>query len=100
MRTTQTKTISLPPKMVEEIEFLKKSENRTTSELIREALRFYINSRFPSVKPTKEELAMIRRGRQAYVRGEYISLNSYLNDMEPHTYKTRNKGSKKTSRKR
>jgi metal-responsive CopG/Arc/MetJ family transcriptional regulator len=39
MRTRQTLTISLPPGMLKEAERLAHEENRTMSELMREALR-------------------------------------------------------------
>ena len=42
MRTTKTWTISLPPNLVREAERTAKEENRTKSELVREALRFYL----------------------------------------------------------
>ena len=41
MRTTKTLSISLPPAQLKEVEKLAKKENRTLSELIREALRRY-----------------------------------------------------------
>ncbi len=45
MRTTKVLTLSLPPEMVKEVESLVKDENRTKSELFREALRKYINDK-------------------------------------------------------
>ncbi|CBE68295.1 MAG: ribbon-helix-helix protein, CopG family [Candidatus Methylomirabilis oxygeniifera] len=42
MRTTKTWTISLPPKLSREAERTAKEENRTKSELLREALRLYL----------------------------------------------------------
>lgn len=42
MRTTKTWTISLPPKLLREAERTAKEENRTKSELVREALRLYL----------------------------------------------------------
>src|SRR5450432_1809276 len=57
MRTTQTITISLPPAMAIQIEQVRKLESRTCSELIREALRTYFESRYPAVEPTAAELA-------------------------------------------
>jgi len=42
MRTTKTWTISLPPTLVREAEQTAKEENRTKSELVREALRLYL----------------------------------------------------------
>ena len=41
-RTTKTISLSLPPEMAEKIKELMKKEGRTRSELIREALRRYI----------------------------------------------------------
>jgi CopG family transcriptional regulator/antitoxin EndoAI len=45
MRTTQTWTVSLPPKLIKEAERVAKQEDRTKSELVREALRMYIEER-------------------------------------------------------
>jgi len=44
-RTTKTWTISLPPKLVKEAEQAAKQENRTKSELVREALGRYLEDR-------------------------------------------------------
>lgn len=43
-RTTKIITFSLPPKMEKKIEELKRKEGRTRSELLREALRMYIEN--------------------------------------------------------
>ena len=45
MRTTKTWTVSLPPKLGREAERTAKEENRTKSELVREALRMYLDQR-------------------------------------------------------
>jgi CopG family transcriptional regulator/antitoxin EndoAI len=45
VRTTRTWTVSLPPNLVREAERTAKEENRTRSELVREALRVYIEER-------------------------------------------------------
>ncbi len=45
MRTTQTWTVSLPPNLVREAERTANEEDRTKSELVREALRMYIEER-------------------------------------------------------
>jgi CopG family transcriptional regulator/antitoxin EndoAI len=45
MRTTQTWTVSLPPNLLREAERTAKEEDRTKSELVREALRMYIEER-------------------------------------------------------
>jgi len=76
MRTRQTFTISLPPAMAEQVEKTMQAENRTRSELVREALRTYIAIRqFPEEAPTPAELRAIRRGRAAYERGDYVTLD-------------------------
>jgi CopG family transcriptional regulator/antitoxin EndoAI len=45
MRSTKVLSISLPEEMLSEAEALAKQENRTMSELIREALRAYKRER-------------------------------------------------------
>src|SRR2546423_9911313 len=92
-----TFTISLPPAMLQQLERVRKEENRTRSELVREALRQYIESRYPAEKTTKEELAAIRRGRAAFKRGDYRSLTDLINELEPAARKARRKSSKKAS---
>ena len=44
-RTTKTITFSLPPEMADQVTEIMKSEGRTKSELLREALRRYIEDR-------------------------------------------------------
>ena len=85
--------------MVEEFEKVRKIENRTKSELVREALRqyFYFSSRFPVVNASKAELAAIKRGRAAFARGEYVTLDELLHDVEPGRNKARAKGSRRPS---
>jgi CopG family transcriptional regulator/antitoxin EndoAI len=45
MRTTKVLSMSLPPDLLKEAERLAKKEGRTKSELLREALRRYIEER-------------------------------------------------------
>jgi len=45
MRSRKLVTISLPPPLLKEAERVAKEENRTKSELLREALRFYVETR-------------------------------------------------------
>lgn len=44
-RYTSVLTVSVPPAVVKEANRVAKSENRTRSELFREALRFYISQK-------------------------------------------------------
>ena len=45
MRSRKLVTISLPPPLLKEAEKVAKEEHRNMSELFREALRFYIETR-------------------------------------------------------
>ena len=45
-------------------------------------------------KPTKAEVAAIRRGEAAYARGEFVTLDELFNDME---HRRRKSSSKKLS---
>jgi len=82
MRTTNTMTISLPPAMAKQMERVQKEENRTRSELLREAWRQYFEARYPSVQPTKAELAAIRRGRAEIQSGKFVNFNQLLHDLD------------------
>ncbi|MBI3246296.1 MAG: ribbon-helix-helix protein, CopG family [Deltaproteobacteria bacterium] len=45
MRTTKTWTVSLPPQLEREAERTAKEEQRSKSDILREALRFYLEER-------------------------------------------------------
>ena len=45
MRTRRLITVSLPPPLLKITEQVAEEENRTKSELVREALRFYVETR-------------------------------------------------------
>jgi len=100
MRTTQTMTVSLPPAMVRQFEAVRRAESRTRSELVREALRAYFESRCPAVQPTRTELAVLRRGRAAFRRGDTVSLEQFLHGVESPTRRYRAKRASKTAAKR
>ena len=100
MRTRKAMTISLPPGMVQQMERVRKREHRTRSELVREALRSYLEDRFSVVVPTKAELAAIRRGRAAFRRGDYVSLDELIHDLEGRNHRASTKRPAKASRRR
>lgn len=73
-RSTATFSVSLPPEMAEELERVRRSEHRTRSELVREALRTYIRQAdlrglqarlevLPEEEAEADELDAIREGR-------------------------------------
>lgn len=97
MRTTETMTISLPAAMARQMERVRKKENRTRSELLREAWRHYFESRYVVETPTKSEAAAIRKGRAAYSRGEYVTLAQLHHQLDARRNQTRSKTSRKTA---
>ena len=59
-RNTETVTFSLPPPMAQSLRHVAKEEERTVSELLREAIRLYMEEREWRVKER-----MRRRSRRA-----------------------------------
>jgi predicted transcriptional regulator len=69
--------------MAEQVERARRAENRTRSELVREALRAYLSTRLvPVESPTAAEARAYRRGMAAYKRGNYVTLEGYLDGMD------------------
>ena len=80
MRESTIFTVSLPPAMARQVEKAMKTEHRTRSELVREALRVYFDVRvLPTERPTAGEVRAYRRGMAAYKRGDYVTLGDYVN---------------------
>ena len=93
MRTRATMTISLPRQMIHEVERLRKTEHRTRSELIREALRVYM-TRARSVSiytPTRRELREIDKGRAELRRGESYTIDELFHGLAGQRRKARAK---------
>jgi predicted transcriptional regulator len=80
MRTTGTVTISLPPGM-KQMDKVQKEEQRTRSELLREAWRHYFESRYRIDTPAKVERAAIDKGRAEFQRGEYVTLGEFHDEL-------------------
>jgi metal-responsive CopG/Arc/MetJ family transcriptional regulator len=55
--TRKVITISLPPPLLKQAEAVAREENRTKSELVREALRFYVETREMRKQTARERLA-------------------------------------------
>ncbi len=73
------------------------AEQRTRSELVREALRAYLNRRVPIVAASKAELAAIRRGRAEIENGEYVTLDELFHGLVATDRKTSRKKARKSS---
>jgi predicted transcriptional regulator len=98
MRTPDTLTISMPPAMAMQMARVQKEENRTRSELLREAWRRYFESRFPAVTPNKAELAAIRKGRAEIKSGKFVTLEHLLHDLDTPHRSALPKAARKSSR--
>jgi predicted transcriptional regulator len=87
-------SIQLPDAVMRRVNRAAKSENRDPSDLAAEALQWYFRMRaLPDEIPTQAELRAIRRGRQAFERGEYITLDEFRqeNPLVRSTRKARRK---------
>jgi metal-responsive CopG/Arc/MetJ family transcriptional regulator len=78
MRSRQTVSVSLPREMFSAVERVREAEHRTRSELLRDALRTYLGRHYPAVDASAADLQAIQRGRAAYKRGEYVTLEELV----------------------
>ena len=80
--------------MAGEFERVRKAENRTQSELVREALRVYFNRvrSLPVYVPTKRELRELEKGRQEMRRGESLTPDEFFQHLDRPAPKARPKG--------
>ena len=69
MGTRKLVTISLPPPLLKKAEDLAKEENRTKSELLREALRFYMETKEVRRVAARERLVALLDQVQARTKG-------------------------------
>jgi predicted transcriptional regulator len=84
--------------MVKQMERVQKEENRTRSELLREAWRQYFEGRYGAYAPTRTELAAIHKGRAAIQRGEFVTLEEAFNELDNPRRKASAKKPRKSSR--
>jgi metal-responsive CopG/Arc/MetJ family transcriptional regulator len=69
MGTRKLITISLPPPLVKKAEELAREENRTKSELLREALRFYVETKDVRKAAARERFLALLDQVQARTEG-------------------------------
>jgi predicted transcriptional regulator len=75
----QTFNISLPDEMARQVDRATKRENRSRSELVREALRVYLRGTYT---PTADERRAIEKGRAEVRAGEYLTLEQLHAELE------------------
>ena len=69
-RISRTITFSLPPEMFEQVQRVKEEEGRDMSELVREALRLYMEDRELRRQERLERLRSRREGHEESQGGE------------------------------
>jgi predicted transcriptional regulator len=84
--------------MVAEVEKVRRAEHRTRSELIREALRAYIDERYPDAIPSRAERAAIVKGREELRRGRFVTYEQLLDVLDATDRAPRRKVGRKKSR--
>ena len=84
MNTSQSIGVTLSSEMAEESEKVRKAEKRAPTGLVQEALRNYLFflREFPEIQPSPIELKVVRRGRQAFARGQYVHLDELVQDVD------------------
>jgi predicted transcriptional regulator len=72
----QENSIKLPAAVIRRVNRPARKQNRNPSDLAAEALQWYFLVReIPEETPTPAELRAIRRGREAFKRGDCITLD-------------------------
>ncbi len=81
MSSSKPVTISLSETMIAELDRVRMSRNRSRSEIVSEALRWYFRC-IPVEAPTEEEAAAIEEGCAAIERGDYVTFEQLLHDLD------------------
>jgi len=108
-RVSATFSVSLPPKMVDELERARKQEHRTRSEFVREALRQYMGwgaqlrrireriAELPEADATAEEIEAIEEGQRAFREGKFITVDKFRHAVGRRSQQPRRKKSQARS---
>jgi predicted transcriptional regulator len=79
-------SVELPEETVRELDALAASRHCSRSEMLKQAVdRIVWQARIdaiPEDDPTPDEVAAIERGRKAHARGETVSLEEVLRDLD------------------
>ncbi len=76
-------SVSLPAEMLPEIDSVARREHRSRSELIREALRRYLDAGrvIPVDSAGPDEAAAAARGRAEFARGNFVRLDDLQREL-------------------
>ena len=79
-------SLELPEETVRELDALAKSKHCSRAEVVQEAVDKIVwqarIAAIPEDDPTPDEVAAIARARAVFARGEYVSLEELLRDMD------------------
>lgn len=76
--SSTAKSIQLPAAVVRRVNRAAKRANRNPSDLAAEALEWYFRvCTLPDETPSRSELRAIRRGREAFKKGDFITLDEF-----------------------
>lgn len=96
MKARHSVTFTLPAEMHRTMERVCKMEHRSTSELMREALRRYFAAvgPLPTYTASSAEVAAIEKGRAAFRRGDFVTLDDFNAHVDHLNRKTRAQGAR------
>ena len=97
-KNRQTMTISLPEAMLSEVQRVSREENRTHSELVREALRRYLRRGFPPPRRPRKNSPASQPDGQEVEKGDYVTLQQILHGQDAPNRKAGGKDARKTAR--
>jgi metal-responsive CopG/Arc/MetJ family transcriptional regulator len=84
-RTNKTVTTSLPPEELVALDRVRKRDNLTRAEALREAIRRYVSQgsdrRIPAEDALPDEIEAIEEGQAQIARGEYVLLDDLKREM-------------------
>jgi Arc/MetJ-type ribon-helix-helix transcriptional regulator len=103
-RDWATISVSLPPKVADKLERMRRKEHRTRSEFVREALRRYmqaagalsLNQRIaelPEEEPAGEEKAAVKEGSQELAEGKFATFEQLRHELDRRRQRPRAKKS-------
>lgn len=79
-------SITLPEPMVDLVDRAAEKEHRTRSELVRQALRLYLQG-IPVEEPSSDEITAMKRGKAEIRKGAFVTLDQLRHELAPRRRK-------------
>lgn len=78
-------SVGMPQDMLPRIDEIARRERRSRSAVIREAVRRYLSADpsrvIPLDEPEADEIEAVRRGREEFVRGDFVKLEDLQREL-------------------